>query len=235
MRRVLLFLISVFAFTGLIKAQDDCMAFFPKNVGDALINKSYDANNNLLNTMTYRVNTAYDDFITGKDLEVGFVMTDASNNVIDEGNLDAECNDGVFYLKMVNRTISPQIMGILGEDTELVGDFLDYPDTFSDFPFEGNFKMDAGEFTIQSKSDKKELIRVRVYNREYEKNEKVTTPAGTFDASKITFDFDVYKDKKTVTYSGVEWYAAEAGIVRSETYSNKLLQNYTVLTSLIKK
>lgn len=232
MKKKLLLFISALALTGLVRAQDsDCMAFFPENPGAILISKSYDAKKNLQYTTTYKVLTANDNY-DGADSGIVFVITDSKGKAIDQGNIETECDEGVFFLKMVNRAMSPDIMGYLGQDTDLVGEFLDYPNTFADTPYEGDFQMDGGEYTVQSKEDKSERLRVRVYNREYEKNEKVTTPAGTFDAAKISFYFDVYKDKTTVTYKGIEWYALRAGIVRSETYKGDQLQSYTELTTL---
>jgi len=227
----LLFACACFA-TTYVSAQD-CMAFFPSNEGATLINKTYNADSTLVNTMTYRVNKSYD-YMDGTDMTIGFTMSDSLNNVIDNGNIEASCSDGNFYLKMVNRAMSPEVMEMLGKDTELVGNFLDYPDTFNEIdPFDGDFATDAGEYTLQSKTDKKNRMTVRVYNREFEKNEKITTPAGTFDAAKITFGFDCIKDGKTQSHKGVEWYAPGAGIVRSETYDkNNNLENYTVLTTL---
>jgi len=209
------------------------MTFFPSNEGAMLITKTYNGNNDLLNTMTYKVEKDYE-YVSGSDMQISFMMTDNYNNVIDRGNIDASCMDGSFYLKMVNRAMSPEVMGMLGSNTELVGNFLDYPDTFNDsYPFDGVFKMDAGEYTVQSKTDKKDKLNVRIYDREYEKNEKITTPAGTFDASKITFRFDCTRDGVTKTHKGVEWYAPGAGIVRTETYDkNNNLENYTELTVL---
>lgn len=59
MKKLLFTLGIVISSSTLLMAQDDCMAFFPTNEGAVLINKSYDANNNLLSTMTYRVDKSY--------------------------------------------------------------------------------------------------------------------------------------------------------------------------------
>ncbi len=215
-------------------AQDDCMAFFPNNPGAMLVNKTYDAKGSLLRTMTYKIDQAYD-YGASNDLQISFTMTDQNNKTIDQGNLDTRCDDGVFYLKMVNKTMSPDLMDILSTDTELVSDFLDYPNTFNDdFTYDNSpFDMEAGEFSIQSKGDKSHPVKVRVFNRQYQGNEDIKTPVKTFNASKITFYFEVTKNKVTTLYKGIEWYATNAGIVRSETRDSKNnLVNYTEITTL---
>lgn len=230
----LIFILSFVFSSSLIIAQDEgCMDFFPTKQGAVLISKTYDAANNLLSTMTYQVTKAYGSQ-SGEELEIGFTMTDAKGKTIDQGSLNARCDDGTFYMTMVNRTISPDVIKLLGSDTELVGDFLDYPNTFdANNPPSGGIGMTGGEYTVRSKNNKKESMSVRVYGRKYEKNEQVTTPAGSFQAAKVTFNFETTQNKKSTTYKGVEWYAPNAGIIRTETYDkNGKLQNYTVLTTL---
>lgn len=233
MKKLIMSLACVCLATSYASAQN-CMTFFPANEGAMLVNRTYDSSNNLLYTTTYRVENAYD-YTSGSDMQVSFLIKDNAENILSNGNLDASCMDGNFYLKMVNRTMSPEIMDVLGNSTELVGNFLDYPNTFgTDFTYNGPFEMTPGEYSIQSKNDKSESMRVKVYNRQYEKNENITTPVGTFNAAKISFNFDCVKDGQTNVHKGVEWYAEGAGIVRSETYDeNGVLQNYTELTTLI--
>ncbi len=231
-----LFLVFMFIVSScVLMAQDDCMYFFPSDEGTVLITKNYDAKNTLLSTMTYTVNKM-DQTVNGSNVNIVFTITNSKDSVIDTGYLNAKCEDDAFYMTMSNRVLSPDAVKILEKDTELVGDFLDYPDPFDDDFLDynnGNFKMSGGQFTIQSKKDKKIFANIDMFGRRYEKNEKVTTPAGTFDAAKVTFNFTVTENKKTTRYKGVEWYALNAGIIRSETYDEKgNLQNYSVLTTL---
>ncbi len=232
MKNIIFVLLFVFSSSFLLHAQNDgCMQFFPDKEGTVMISKSYDASNKLLSTMTYRINKVYN-YSSGEEILIGFTMTDGNNKAIDQGTITARCDDGTFYLTMSNRALTPDVIKMLGSDTELVGDFLDYPDAFSDV-YNGNLGMTGGTFTVQSKSDKKARISVRVYGREYQKTERITTPAGTFNAAKVTFNFESQSGKKTTHYRGTEWYAPNAGIVRTETHDNKgNLLSYTVLTTL---
>jgi len=231
MKKFFLFLSLTFSSALFLNAQD-CSGFFPTDEGTVMISSNYDANKSLLSTMTYRVGKTYNNAL-GNSSTIAYVLKDASGKVMDDGNIDASCQDGVFYMKMNNMGMLPEMMGTITDQTELIGDFLDYPNTFADEPFNQTFAMTGGEFTIRSKADKKADTRVRVYNRHYEGNEKVTTPAGTFDASKISFDFEVTKNNKTMTYKGTEWYGMNAGIIKTETYDTKNnLLSYTELSTL---
>jgi hypothetical protein len=74
-------------------------------------------------------------------------------------------------------------------------------------------------------------------NRVVEARETITTPAGTFDCFKITYESAI--DTRTMGINrkslskGVEYYAPGVGNVRSEYYDDKgRLQSYTVLSKL---
>lgn len=235
MKKVFLGIASVLFFSaGAVSAQE-CMALFPNTKGAQMVNKCYDAQNNLISTSTYTVQESYEN-LNGGDANIGFALTDGDGQLLDQGILNVNCNGENFFMKLVSKSDSPTAaMSLLAGNTELVGNYLDYPNTFVDeYPFDNTFAMEPAEFMVYDKVDKKHFVKVNVRNRKFEKNEKVTTPAGTFNASKISFDYDVYdsQEKKLTTYKGMEWYSLENGIVRSETYnkSNQLV-NYSVLDS----
>lgn len=225
MKKILTLLISAAMGTGMMTAQNNCVQLFPENEGSVLITKTYDARNNLLNTMTYRVNSINNNAM-GSNSDIGFTMADRNNNVISTANIEARCNNGTFTMRMVNRGYSPEVVRALTNNTELIGYFLNYPNTINanNFMLTNNspFAMDGGEFTIEDNSDNRDRVNVRVYNRQHEGNESVVTPArrDSFNASKVSFNFDVTTNGNTTTYKGIEWHAPNHGIVRSETYDN---------------
>lgn len=219
MKKLLLLLVSILFISSHTRAQDECMAFFPTTPGTVLVTSNYDADNNLMSTMTYRINDSYD-YTSGSNTRMGFIFMDNTNSVCGTGNLTAGCNNGFFSMKMEVADASPYMMDALAQNTELIGNFLDYPNNYDNMsnPFDMSpFDMDGGEYIIKSKDEKSDDIKVRVYDRKYEKNETVTTPAGSFDASKISFSYDVTRNGKTMTYKGTEWFAKNAGIVKTET------------------
>jgi len=238
MKKFVFCMLSVFVYISAASAQD-CMMMYPDTKGSTMVTQSYDANDNLMFKTNYVVQESVD-YPQGPNTNMTFSVMDNQGNVVDQGKLDAYCNNGDFYMKSVNRSTCPEVMKVLATaNTELMGSYLDYPDTFNDnFPFQGDFKMDGAEFTVKDKGNSKDFMKVRVYGRNYDKNEKITTPAGTFDAAKINFNVEVYDNetKETKTYKNTEWYAVGAGIVRTEVRDNdNNLMSYTVLSTLDKK
>ncbi len=238
MKRILLLASSIFMFAGLSNAQDDCIPVFPDTKGAQIVTKSYTAKNELLTTTTYTVTASYGGQ-SGNDTDMNFTVVDAKGKTMDQGKIVLSCQDGVFYMNMSHRYLLPEeTLKMLSSSSEFVADYLDYPNTFAEgTPEDQTFAMDDAQYTLTSKTDKKDFLRVSVRNRKYEKSERITTPAGTFNAAKVTFIFEVYthKTKTTVQYKGIEWYSTKVGIVRSETRDAKgNLLNYTVIDSLKK-
>ncbi len=235
MKKISLFFILLMSSAALC-AQNNPFGFFPNKEGTQLVNKSYDAHNHLLGTTVMTVEKDYR-YLDGEEVQIAFVMTDMAGHVLDQGKIDARYENGNFYLSTADRTLCPNVMRYLSLENELSGDFFDYPDPMGHddaFSTEPVFALDAGDFIIRSKSDKRDFVRVHKYGRQYEGSERITTPAGEFHAHKVTYSADVVHDGDTETFRGVEWYAPGAGIVRSEVYSGDRLQNYTVLAELKK-
>ncbi|MCD7933343.1 MAG: hypothetical protein LUH15_19405 [Tannerellaceae bacterium] len=235
MKKVFLIVFSICASLGIISAQSGCMNLFPDQKGATMTNKTYDGSNNLLSTTVYTVGDNYEYNDWDGTADISYQTVDASGSILSRGTLQVDCRDDNFYMKSVNTSIIPDSQGMVLDNVDLIGNFLDYPDTFADGIYSQTFEMDGGEFTIKTKDKADGFLRVRVYNRQYDKNEKVTTPAGDFDAAKITYTLEVYDSntKKETTYQGVEWYSYKSGIVRAELYDqNKSLQAYSLLTDM---
>jgi hypothetical protein len=77
-------------------------------------------------------------------------------------------------------------------------------------------------------------ITIVVTNRKVEAIETVTTPAGTYECYKITYDLAT-KMMINVKTKAAEWYAKGVGLVKSETYSlDGKLMGSSVLNSIKK-
>ncbi|MCC8034338.1 MAG: hypothetical protein LIO77_00170 [Rikenellaceae bacterium] len=235
MKKIIFAFCAAVAGLGAAGAQDNMLQFLPNEEGTQIISKSYDANNVHQATMTMTIMDHYE-YIDGQELDINYVITDADGNTLNTGKIDAEYNNGTFMLHMKSGAISPTIGRYISTTSELTGDFLDYPNYYADpMQLESKFIMDGGTFTISSAETKRPIAQVYKYGRQIEGSEEVTTPAGTFDATKITFSLQVEENGEKSTYRGVEWYTPGSGVVRSEIYDNdRNLLDYTVLTAIEK-
>lgn len=74
-------------------------------------------------------------------------------------------------------------------------------------------------------------MSVRMYNRKVEAFESVTTPTGTFDCYKLTYDMDV-KSIMKMTVKATQWVAKNVGAVKTESLDkNGKLVGYSLLTA----
>ncbi len=233
-------LLSITAVAGVIgaTAQTNPLDIYPHYKGDITINKSYDAKGNLRGTMKYTIADSRVSDETPSFLEIVFLLTDAKNEVVDHGTLYVNYDNENLNVNMSNRPETMSVDNYLSLNTKMVNDFVDSPDPFFDVtsPINlGPFPFEAAEYTVTIGERNRDFVNIKVYGRELVGDEKITTPAGEFNASKITFGLDVYNNdtKKTDKYQGTEWYSVGNGIVRTEiTDSKGALVEYSELTEL---
>jgi hypothetical protein len=79
-------------------------------------------------------------------------------------------------------------------------------------------------------------IKVNIINRKVEAEESVTTPAGTFNCVKLTYDTET--DMKAMgmgrkmLFKSTDWLAEGVGVIKTESYDDKgKLMSYSLLTS----
>lgn len=238
MKKILSFFMAAVAAVGISFAQEDNeFDKFPYREGTVLVTKSYDAMNNLLSTTSYtvmgRTNSDLD-----SQIEIAYSIVNNTGTILDQGTFIARNDDEYLYLNINNRNFIPNDMNVLSSNIELVGGMMDYPNPTRrslEEPYTRMAKTDPVEFTLTNKQDRSEYARVLVSNRKFDQNEIVTTPAGSFDTYKETFDIRVMnQDKVSTTFRGIEWYSTEKGIVRTEIHdTNGNLLTYTVLTEVM--
>lgn len=237
MKKLFLSIVALAAVFG-ATAQTNPIDMYPHKPGDVIINKCYDAEGNLHATMKYTIADNYNSDIDDY-LEIQFVMTDANDELIDYGTIYADYDGEDFQLKMSNRPETVNVSDYISLNTKLMNDFLDYPDPFLNEPYDqGPFRLEAADYTIKAGKRNRDFINVKVHGRDLVGEEKIKTPAGEFEASKITFALDVYNNdtRKTDTYNGTEWYSVNKGIVRTEiTDKQGNMVDYSELTELREK
>lgn len=238
MKNLFTSVLTILACTGMVNAQSDCSYLFPKTKGTTMTTQCYDAQNNLLGTTTYQVADEYDNSL-GSMSDIVYTMKSSNGDIVNAGSIESSCENGNVYIKTKSKADLGDVTKMLSANINLLGSYLDYPNTYDPMdPFDGSFNQGEADLTLKVKDKSISPVRVRIYNRNFEKNEQITTPAGTFDASKISYMVEVYdgNDKKTNTYKNVEWYSLGKGFLRSESYDDKgQLVDYSVLTAMNEK
>ncbi len=215
-------LLMVFTVTG-----QDCENFFPAKKGAFMEMKNYDAKGKITGTVRQTV-TDVSNTTGGLVIKVLSEQLDNKDKSLGTQELEMKCKDNVFTMDMKN-FFNQAAMGDM-QDVQMSVDA-------KDLVFPVNLKVGEslpdGSLNISMVTGPIPMnMSVNIYNRKIVAMESVTTPAGNFDCYKMTYDIDT-KTIMKMTNSAIQWYAKDAGAVRTETYGkNGKLMGYSELTSL---
>lgn len=224
--KVLLFALASMLAGGAMA--QDCTFFFPTTKGTQLVKKSYDAKGNLSGVMTYIVDEV-ENKQSGMEVEADYIFMNNSGTVIDKGELEAFCQDGEFFMDMKEVLSNPSFVSTVNTAVAATDAVINYP-SVAQGASPNDVYFDDVAINIYSKKNRKDRKNISIYDRKYVKTEEVTTPAGTFDCTKVKYKIKSRSPKETIEGYGYEWYAPNIGVVRSEQYNNNdVLQSYSVL------
>lgn len=149
---------------------------------------------------------------------INFSMVDKKGKEAYTNSFPLKCYDKVFYVDM--RSVIPQQSNQNQSpdmQIEVNGDDLTFPpdmkpgQTLPDGEME--MKMSMGAIRLMS-------VKYATKNRKVEARETITTPAGTFDCVRISYDFE-YQLMGTRTEHIEYWYDGSVGMVKSVTYDKR--------------
>ncbi len=151
-----------------------------------------------------------------------------------EGEYSIRCKGNEMVLD-IQSMLDPDLMeGFEGMEVSFTTTDLTIPNNVSvgDQLPDGimEIKVSAGGMTMTE-------MDFTTRNRKVQAMEEITTPAGTFECYKITYenfiDTQAMGFSRKSTSLGVEYYAPGVGMVRSELYDeNENLESYTVLSEI---
>ena len=220
--------VSLFFLFPVIKAQD-CVSYFPTQKGKVLKYQYYDAKHKPTTKMYYDVKDVQKTS-DGEKITIEQWFETSEGDVVDTFLLNYYCKGGEFYIDMKS-----SVLGILGKyegmDLEVSSHDLALPAKMK----VGDVLPD-GEITVVVRNNGIKMVTITsaVHNRKVEAKEQVTTPAGTFDCVKVSFDTDGKVGFVKTHAKGVVWYAKDIGTVRSESYNKKGKLESTVELAEIK-
>lgn len=215
-------------YTG-VQSQD-CQLYYPDMVNAQLEYKNYDKKGNLAGSSIQKI-TDIKKSGGSVAISVSSESFDAKGKSLGKVDLKARCEGGVYYIDMQNYMGQQSMDAYKDMEMKIEGGSIELPSAMKagDVLKNGDMKMSfsSGGMTIMN-------MTINISNRKVDAVENLTTPAGTFECYKISFDVAT-KMMVNVKTRGVEWFAKGVGMVKNETYSTdgKLLGS-SVLTALKK-
>lgn len=213
------FLSIILFFSGLSIAQAQCNAFFPIGEGVKWSYDYYDKKDKLtLKTVQWFKDVSG----SGSSMKAMLVqeMIDAKKDK-SIGTSESEwiCNDGTLHFAINNMAFEGQAAAPNPSMTmDITGDKMDVPSSLSvgeslkDLHYQ--IKMTVSGMTVMNR-------KFSVTDRKVVSQEKVETPAGTFDCYKVTYTTTSEGGIGSGTTKTTIWYAKDVGVVKSENYNEK--------------
>ncbi|MCE3260407.1 MAG: hypothetical protein K0S12_2048 [Bacteroidetes bacterium] len=220
-------MIAVASLSAFLPA-DDCSLYIPVKEGSETEYKSFNDDNKFTGMSRNKI-IAVKKVAAGQQVEIQSESFDKKEKSIGTSTYVVGCENGSFSIDMQSMITKEQKESFKDANATITADKLDIPANpqVGQTLKNGSLKMT----TVTSDSPIGLNLTISITNRKVAAIEDVTVPAGTFKCVKITYDAES-KMLFTVRTKGVEWYAKDIGLVKSETYSSKdKLMGYTVLNS----
>lgn len=223
-KAIVIFVLSTYLITGMVA--QDCPLFYPDIVNTQMEYKQYDKKGNLTSSSIQKI-TNVKETGSGYVVEVAAETFDAKGKSLGTTNLTARCEVGVYYIDMKN--LMGSMEAYKDYEMKMEGGNLELPASMK----AGDLLKD-GSMKISFSSNGMNVMNMAfsVTNRKVVGIETITTPAGTFECYKISYDMAT-KMMINVKTKATEWYAKGTGLIKSESYSTdgKILSS-NVLTSI---
>jgi hypothetical protein len=196
---------------------NDCNGYFAYQAGTKLELTQYDKKDKVSTLLKYKVksNTPTS---TGSIFLFHNQVMDKDGKQIVEGDYNIECKNGQIYADVTN--IVSSMATVSDAEVTITGDKLVYPfelkagQLLDNVNYEVKQNMANGGMTIMT-------LTVSITNRKVEGFETVTTPAGTFECVKISYDSDAKMSIMKNKTRCVEYLAKGVGLVKWESFDKK--------------
>ena len=227
MKKIVLISVVFLFFIPFVKSQD-CTAYFPTEKGKMLMYQYYDNKGKPSSKVYYDVKDV-EQTPEGLKITTEQWFETPDGDVLDTLLLQYFCKDGEFYIDMES-TLTNLLGKYEGMDMEVSSKDLAIPARMK----VGDVLPDgSATVVVRNNGIKMVTITTTIRNRKVEAKEKVTTPAGTFDCVKVTFDTDGKVGFVKTHAKGAAWYAEGIGTIKSESYNKKgKLESSTVLEEI---
>jgi hypothetical protein len=215
-------------FTAMSVHAQNCDFYFPVKKGSLVETTNYDKKGKATGVGTATVL----DFIasgTSQTVKVASEYKSADSDSLFKSEYSVKCENGEFYINMDNFLDQKSMSAYKNMEIKVDCDQMKMPSNLQAGQVLGDGRVTA---KISNSGVNLMTMNVLITNRKVFGNEQVTTPAGTFDCVKITYDVEtkmIFKAKA----SCAQWFAKNIGVVKYETYDKKgKVETYSLITKI---
>lgn len=231
MKKFSFFIVILFASLHIAFSQDCSQSFYAMKEGTKLTMTNYSDKGKVTSTSETLIKTVK---ANGSSYEATAETTikNDKDKILSEGkNYTIKCENGTIKLDISSMMMADFAQQMKNMEVTISGTGIEIPPALT----EGMLLTDGStEMKMGSNGMTFMTMKFDIKNRKVEKKESLTTPAGTFDCYKITYDMDMkvmFKRAIKVT----QWLAPGVGLVKSQTFSQKgELESYVELTKFEK-
>lgn len=219
---------------GTTTYSQNCSFYFPLIEDNGVVYQNFDGEGNIQGSQEMRVSkvTTHPDRIEATLISK---QLDANNRLIHQGDFGVKCvgNEIIIDIKSI---LDPEMIeGFEGMEVRMETKDIVVPGDITVgqqlADAQATMKVIAGGMTVTE-------LTFTLKNRKVLSKEKVSVPAGSFDTFKLGYDFIIETkamgmDSKMI-FKNVEYYSADNGMVKSETYDQQDKKiSYTVLSKIL--
>lgn len=218
MKSFLLFALGIIA-TAASYAQA-CNTYYFMKPNSTVEQTHYDDKGKPAMTSTYKVGDVKT-VDKGSEAAISQKMVDSKGKMISEGTANIRCDGNNLFIDMKLSMPAGPVAPTGEIDATSQKVYMAYPNNMKP-----GDKLENSSFSMTlNNTSMIQTIELKVLNRVVEKEESITTSAGTWKCMKISFDMDMSTRTAGIRIpfrmKGNEWYAPGFGVVKTESFNKK--------------
>jgi hypothetical protein len=163
----------------------------------------------------------------GKEADVIVTAVNDEGEQFMKNDAKVKCQNGSISISLQNM-MGDQMKNFDGMEVKIDETMLDYPSTLNDASIlkDGSYKAEifSGDMKITT-------ITLEIKDRKVVGKESIKTTAGSFDCVKMTYTTKI-KAIFSFTSEVTEWWSAEYGTIKTESFKNGKSQGYSELSAM---
>lgn len=219
-------IIPLILFVSALSGHAQCTnPFYEFKEGTKIYMQNYDGENQLQGKTETEVKDVTET-VNGFKTTVALKVIDKDDKIISEGSYGMECDNGTVKLDLSGFIPTKSLMAFGDMDIKVEMEEMEIPAKL----YPGQELKDASLTVSAVNSPFPLSMQIIMKDRKIEGKQTITTPAGTFECYKLTYDMVIDFMMGSLVMKNVQYLTEKLGAVKTETYdSDSKLLNYTVL------